>query len=612
MDYIEAFENLRTNQKYGRKSPHKAVLMLTVIEMFEKNVLSNNEIYYDDTLKSMFLKVWNRVLPNEPLFHPEAYLPFWYLQNDSFWHIVPIRGREEILSMMRDNNVKPSEKKLMDYVKYAELDEDLYFLMTLPSGRSSLKRTLLETYTNLSEKRIGSLSESEDNTIDNSISALSEYNDMISKGKDYKIEEIVKADDDLIAQFNRLNEDVQITINLQYYSFLKSHREEREAFKELCPTVYDLYDKIANNPIKRGEISPSITFTFDNFLSDLKISLLSEDGAFDTIDKISDALNLLRGEQEEKEEIEQTLEPEPINEKVVNTEESSPVSIPERDFSTESRRGKSWTDEEEAQIKKYFLQGMNFQTIAEIVGRTEVAVMSRLGKMGLIDYTFGQKEEPKPLEVKREESTSVGDFKIKNLEERCFILNKQGVKVFSTDGKLKYLNGKLYRLNLKPECFTLKTMIYSDGVWMRDRKKIVAYPSTKLYRTLVNVDDYSQDITDIKDSNVFDECRLKVGGIWYDYKGEPIENERRYEAVEIDTTETDAESSTDDIPMYHVRKDAILRAMRLFRLPAKIKDICRTISRTAWGDVIREKEVEDIINTMPEIDTVNGKHMLKK
>ena len=38
--------------------------------------------------------------------------------------------------------MKPSEAKLNDSVRCAELDEDLYFLMTLQSGRSSLKRGL--------------------------------------------------------------------------------------------------------------------------------------------------------------------------------------------------------------------------------------------------------------------------------------------------------------------------------------------------------------------------------------------------------------------------------------------------------------------------------------
>ena len=51
----------------------------------------DNEIRYDEILRSTFLNVWNSVLPDEPLFHPDAYLPFWYLQSDNFWHIVPIR-----------------------------------------------------------------------------------------------------------------------------------------------------------------------------------------------------------------------------------------------------------------------------------------------------------------------------------------------------------------------------------------------------------------------------------------------------------------------------------------------------------------------------------------
>ena len=207
MDYVEAFQNLRTNNKWGRKSPHKAVLMLTVIELYEKNVLSDNEIYYEDTLKATFLQVWKRVLPNEPISHPDAYLPFWYLQSDSFWHIVPKRGKEDILSLMRDNNVKPSEAKLYDSVKCAELDDDLYFLMTLPSSRSSLKRVLLETYTELPEWKIDRLAESADNTVDHSVAALSEYESILSKANDREKREAVETDNELVRQFQSLNED---------------------------------------------------------------------------------------------------------------------------------------------------------------------------------------------------------------------------------------------------------------------------------------------------------------------------------------------------------------------------------------------------------------------
>ena len=283
MDYIETFKNLRTNNKYGRKSPHKAVLMLTVIELYEQNILTDNEICYDDELKKMFLKVWNKVLPYEQKFHPDAYLPYWYLQNDSFWHIVPKRDKEAILSSMRDNRVKPSETSLYDSVKYAELDEDLYFLMTLSSGRSSLKRVLLETYFDLTDEQIDKLSESVDNSVDYSLSAIADYEQILSKKQDETKVYINEPDRE---QFHSFNEDIQIVLNIQYYTFLKSHRNEREVFKELFPTVYDLLDKIINEPIKQRDISPSFAFVYDNFLSDLKISLMSEDDAMGIIDKI--------------------------------------------------------------------------------------------------------------------------------------------------------------------------------------------------------------------------------------------------------------------------------------------------------------------------------------
>ena len=326
MDYIEAVKNLKTNNKWGRKSPHKAVLMLTVIELYEKNVLMDNEIRYDETLKSTFLKMWNMVLPNEPLFHPDAYLPFWYLQGDNFWHIVPIRGKEDILSLMRDTNIKPSEAKLVDSVKYAELDEDLYFLMTLPSGRSSLKKALLETYSTLTNKQIERLAESRDNAIDYSVTALSEYEKILSMNTTEKRMESTRVDDELVSQFQCLNEDVQLALNIVYFTFLKKHLNEREMFKEVCPTVYDLLDKIVNHPIKQGDIAPSFAFVYDNFLSDLKVALLSEDGSVELVDKIGEAIEILRGNNSKEHE-----ESQPIS-TIRYTEEDAPAETVDSSF----------------------------------------------------------------------------------------------------------------------------------------------------------------------------------------------------------------------------------------------------------------------------------------
>lgn len=629
MDYIEAVKNLKTNNKWGRKSPHKAVLMLTVIELYEKNILMDNDIRYDETLKSTFLKMWNVVLPNEPLFHPDAYLPFWYLQSDNFWHIVPIRGKEDILSIMRDTNIKPSEAKLIDSVKYAELDEDLYFLMTLPSGRSSLKRALLETYSTLSNKQIERLAESQDNAIDYSVTALSEYEKILSKNTVEKKLESIRVDDGLINQFQCLNEDVQLTLNIVYFTFLKKHRNEREMFKEVCPTVYDLLDKIVNHPIKQGEIAPSFAFVYDNFLSDLKVALLSENGSIELVDKIGEAIEILRGNSSQNQEENQPedapaeitdisfddlkVEHVYLDERGKVIETATEVAT-EQDNGTESRRGKTWTEDEENLIRQYYQQGKDFITIASLIGRTEVAIKSRLAKLGLIDYTYGQENDVSTLATQGAKSqTEESDFVIENLSDRAVILDQDGKPMFITDGKLKYLRNKLYRLNLKRECFTLKGMSFNGSVWIKGTKKIVAYPQTELYQMIIDANDYCDEVEDIVDSPVFENCKLKYKGVWYTYNGNSITDTSKKDNETDNRTKLSRETSEiKKSPLYAVRRQAVLRAMDYFRVPASIRDIARAISRTAWRSVIRENEVEEIVKTLPEMEYINGKYILRK
>lgn len=629
MDYIEAVKNLKTNNKWGRKSPHKAVLMLTVIELYEKNVLMDNEIRYDETLKSAFLNMWNMVLPNEPLFHPDAYLPFWYLQNDNFWHIVPIRGKEDILSLMCDNSIKPSEAKLVDSVKYAELDEDLYFLMTLPSGRSSLKRALLETYSTLTDKQIERLAESRDNAIDYSVTALSEYEKILSMNTTEKRMESTRVDDKLVSQFQCLNEDVQLALNIVYFTFLKKHRNERGMFKELCPTVYDLFDKIINNPIKLGEIAPSFAFVYENFLLDVKVALLSEDGSVELIDKIGEAIEILHGNNSQDKE-ENLLEVAPaeiadtsfddlkvehvyLDEREKGIETATEVA-PEQDNGTESRRGKTWTEDEENLIRLYYQQGKDFITIASLIGRTEVAIKSRLAKLGLIDYTYGQENDvPAQAFQGANRQTDESDFVIKNLSDRATILDQDGKPMFITDGKLKYLRNKLYRLNLKRECFTLKGMSFNGSVWIKGTKKIVAYPQTELYQLIINATDYCDAVEDIVDSPVFEDCKLKFRGVWYTYNGNSITDTSKKDTETDNRTRLNRETSEiKKSPLYAVRRQAVLRAMDYFKVPASIRDIARAISRTAWRSVIKEDDVEEIVKTIPDIERIDGKYILRK
>lgn len=71
--------------------------------------------------------------------------------------------------------------------------------------------------------------------------------------------------------------------------------------------------------------------------------------------------------------------------------EDVPITIKDND-NIESRKGRSWTQDEEEQIETLYHRGVDFATIAEKLGRTELAIKCRLAKLGLIDYTYGEDE----------------------------------------------------------------------------------------------------------------------------------------------------------------------------------------------------------------------------
>lgn len=548
MDYLEAFRNLKPNTKFGRKSPQKAILLLAIIEMYETCVLSDNEIVYDETLKGTFLKVWNKVLPEDTALLTEAYIPFWYMQNEDFWHVVPVRGKEDILLLLKDDQIKPSESKISDCVQYVELDEDLFFLLTMPSGRSSLKRALLETYTTLSNRMIDKLSEASDNSVDHSALAMDEYKDLLkSSEKCLKTQEFSSSNGQPI--FAQLDEEIQLTIALEYYKFQKKHRQEREIFKELFPNVEDLYKRIVISPIKQGDILQSFSFVYENFLGDLKIALMSEDGSMGLIDSINDAIRILNDEQTSdfqndlaedvvaKEDAISTLAVSDPDDQVIT--DRLPL-IPAQ----ESRKGKPWNEDEEKKLSTYYQLGYSVEEIAVAFGRTEISIKMRLSKLGLMDYVYEGEREIE--EVPSTESANVSlDIFVENSSKQGDIYNMQGERIFSVNGQLKVFHGKVYRFNYKGVCFTVKDLVRHGKNWDKGVKKIVAYPEADLYQILDPIGFINQ-IEDVVEYPQWENNRILVDGKWYDFEG--------YYIMDADKAEKTTENHVDTYPAEYTPK----------------------------------------------------------
>lgn len=221
--------------------------------------------------------------------------------------------------------------------------------------------------------------------------------------------------------------------------------------------------------------------------------------------------------------------------KVVESKTSENI-IQEEISTTEDRKGKPWTSNEEELVKLYFKKGLDFLKIAGLLKRTEVSIKMRLAKLGLIEYTYDKDEmNPKTKDLKEPEDNISDNFNIENNQSRSYILNNNGKKVFSDDGKFKILNNKIYVFNIKNGCFTVKEMAFDGFNWIKDKKKIVAYTGSLLYDEIVQSQDYIEIVEEIKDNGSFVDSKIKVNGAWYDYVGilvDPSDKKREAKANE--------------------------------------------------------------------------------
>lgn len=138
--YIHCFTHLKRDMKNGG-APHKPILLLSVIRLFELGIYADTQIYVLPELVASFKSNWAKlVLTNH---FPVFALPFYHLSSEPFWKLIANAGCEkwiESKSSMR------SFGNLTTAVKYALIDKELFDLLLLPENRDMLKITLLDKY----------------------------------------------------------------------------------------------------------------------------------------------------------------------------------------------------------------------------------------------------------------------------------------------------------------------------------------------------------------------------------------------------------------------------------------------------------------------------------
>jgi len=134
--YCELFQRLHTAVISGQKAPHKAVLLLSVIELIEEKTISSPCISLSDALISRFNRNWKAYVHYDK-FSPTITTPYWHLQNESFWRLNTYDGSEL---------KKTYSEKYLKECTFAIIDIDLFELLTEAVNAVKLKKIIRNTY----------------------------------------------------------------------------------------------------------------------------------------------------------------------------------------------------------------------------------------------------------------------------------------------------------------------------------------------------------------------------------------------------------------------------------------------------------------------------------
>lgn len=138
--FTTTFTSLHTAKIAGKQAPHKAVLLLSIMEQVEAGIVTSPRVELTDALERSFMQMWRRYIGTSIIFTPKVATPFWHLQNEPFYRLYMNNGQ-----LINGGTGRYSIPWLRENT-YAMLDDKLFHLMQDENARAELRVALVSTY----------------------------------------------------------------------------------------------------------------------------------------------------------------------------------------------------------------------------------------------------------------------------------------------------------------------------------------------------------------------------------------------------------------------------------------------------------------------------------
>ena len=131
--YSDMICRLKCGSYQGKMVKAKPLLLLTIINLIEKNMVDNNMFLFDKTTeeeyKHFFIALGEKVTP--------FFKPFYYLQFDGFWHFNWVPKKK--------GTNRPSARFIKESISNAYLDNALWDLLQEQEMRDHF-RAIIENH----------------------------------------------------------------------------------------------------------------------------------------------------------------------------------------------------------------------------------------------------------------------------------------------------------------------------------------------------------------------------------------------------------------------------------------------------------------------------------
>jgi putative restriction endonuclease len=147
MDYLHQLTHLRLNTNRNQwsaatafRAPHKPFLLLSILDLAAQGQIDSPFIEPSFDLIERFARYWDLVQP--PSGKCNMAYPFYHMQSEGFWRLLPKPGQEQGLG----ERITSSMTRLQSVVLGAEIDPELFELISGHKSREELRAALLNTY----------------------------------------------------------------------------------------------------------------------------------------------------------------------------------------------------------------------------------------------------------------------------------------------------------------------------------------------------------------------------------------------------------------------------------------------------------------------------------